>query len=133
MGVTLYWKDKTILDCANRLYGVLYCQIIRNVENRRLKFNHDLRELLEDLERGCDGWHIEIADYIYTKEDFLIFLTLVEEAIIKIFSIENSLGPYKHFFDNFLKELKIAYQNFEPDPLLPRSANGTFTNHGILL
>lgn len=124
MSVIIWWKDKDVLSCANWAFRAIYDSLINLIEEDNIKLNHDLRELIEDLDQGGDGIGLDISDYMFTKEDSLLFINLIDKAIIKLLQDYPGIQPYKHLYENFYKELLKAHESFCPDLSKIRSATG---------
>ncbi len=117
MALTISWNNKPILQCANRVFSIFYMEIEKAIEKKKLNLNYHLRELIKDLDRCGDGVGLDIYEYIYTKKDLLQVIEILKEAL-------SHLNHYEHY--NHLKELYEAliqaYETFEPDPELLKSA-----------
>ena len=124
MNVT--WQKKLILRCQNVRFCYIHTAMMDEIYEHNYKFNHDLRELIEDLERCCDGWDIEISEYIYTHEDFLVFINLINSAIKRMYLEQKGPWPLQEMYEDFYKELLNAYENFKPNVTKKRRANGTY-------
>lgn len=68
----------------NRTFGWLHRAITNKIEQSNIIVSNDIARLLEETDQdqyGPGGVAADIADYLKTKEDVLLFAFLVQEAI----------------------------------------------------
>lgn len=118
MAVIIEWNNKSILQCQNRIIGALYHEIARVIQKDNIALNFHLEELMWHLDEWCScGIGIDICEYIYSKEDFELFLKILKKALDRL--DDNYYA--KEWLKNFYHELIKIYETFEPDPLLVTS------------
>ncbi len=114
MATMIHWKNKTILQCSNSIAAGLYECILDVIRDQNLFFNTEISELIERLELCGSGWHINLADYIHSKENLKIFIDLVRKGINKQYEeIQNLPQHTKDFLENFYLGLLEIYNNFQ--------------------
>jgi hypothetical protein len=116
MGVMLSWKKNTILDVSGGVFEDLYFIMLLDViEKNKLILSPNLLELFKYLELGLGGSGLDIANYIKSKEDMIVFIGIIEEAV-DIFKQNNPKASQytKDNLENFYKELVKVSEPFEP-------------------
>lgn len=107
------WKDKTILDCKNTIIDLLREEIETVITENKIKLNKILTELVERLDLAGNGIGFDLANYISTKEDLLIFVDLVRKGIEKYYyRIPNLSQEIKDLLENFYEELVKISKSF---------------------
>ena len=113
MAVIIDWKNQPILECKNAIIDGLREEIEDIIEINNLKLSPSLTELVEELDIAAYGIGFDLADYIHTREDFLIFMDLVRKGIDKHYhEIPNLPQHTKDLLENFYKELVKISETF---------------------
>lgn len=111
MSVRIFCNNKEILHWQNSIVDGIYTNIMEEIENSNLNLSANLKETLEHLYLATLGWNFDIADYLKTKEEIVIFADLVKNALEKE---QKSKYPYtplaEKLLTNFYKEI-ITYSN----------------------
>ena len=114
MGITIDWKKKIILSCSNSIIDGLREDIEDIINTNNLQLNKVLTKLVERLGLASYGWGFDLADYIHTREDFLIFMDLARRGIDKHYhEIPNLPQGTKDLLENFYKELIKISESFK--------------------
>ncbi len=86
MAISICCQDKVILRCRNTLFDVLHENILILIEENEIKIPANIENLLERTSQNIYGFGAigaDIADYIKTKKDLMVFSYLVKHAIEK--------------------------------------------------
>jgi hypothetical protein len=104
--VRIECKGKTILHVKNVACEMLYQSILKIVDKSRIFLSEDVHRLIEELDQAGYGIGCDIADFIKTKNDAIIFASLTREAI-DLYKIEipSVTTEAKERFENFHQEL----------------------------
>ena len=117
MAVIIDWNDKVILRCKNTIIDALREEIENVIRENKIKLNEKLTELMEDLDQAGYGIGSNLAEYLHTKDDILIFIELTRRGIDKHYhEIPNLPQGTKDLLENFYKELIKISESFS-DPV----------------
>lgn len=107
MGVMINWEDKTLMDSSNSIFAGLYSSMLDVINEDNLFFNKEISKLIDRLELCCDGWNVDLAKYIKTKNDFVEFIYLLRKSIDKRYKDIPGLPQQTvNRFENFYKGLR---------------------------
>lgn len=84
MLIPIECNKKLILYLSNLLFGRLHRAIMKIVEERNIFITNNLSLLIEETDQnqyGPRGVHADIAEYLKTKCEALLFAELVRQAI----------------------------------------------------
>lgn len=86
MSVNITCKNKVILHIKNVLFDRLYQNIIEILNKHNLKIPNNIEVMIHEMDQDSFGFgliDVDIADYIKTKSDLLLFADLVKQAAEK--------------------------------------------------
>lgn len=110
MSVIVMYNKKKLLKSSNVIFRGFYTSIIKYVEKSNSEFSKNITNLIKDLESGCRGIGLDIADYILEKKDFLIFTDIVKNSLNELYiDIPDLSYDYKEMFENFYQELQKQF------------------------
>src|SRR3989304_7922749 len=109
MGVHIYCDSKDILDAKNTTFYLLHESINSIIEEKKIEMSSELNAMLERTDQNIYGpggiGLVDIADYIKTKKDLLLFADLVKEGIEKEYKRAPFTDEILESLWNFHKEL----------------------------
>ena len=86
MSIHIYCKGIDILHVKNSIFGFLHDGIKFIIESGNLPISKNLEKMLDEMDQNIYGGGaicVDVADYLTTKEELLIFADLVKRAIEK--------------------------------------------------
>lgn len=111
------WNNKSILQCPNYVIIRFYAEIQNVIKENHIILNFHLEELIWHLDNCASITSFDIYEFIYSKEDFELFLKILKEVL------ERMDDDYyaKAWLKSFCRKLFTVYKTFEPDSLLVKS------------
>lgn len=110
MGIHIYCDKKDILDIKNVIFDIIHKSILSIIDKENLQITRNIQDMLENMDQDIYGlgaiW-VDIADFIKTKEELLLFADLVKQAIEREHQertfIPEALERLWHFHQEILK------------------------------
>lgn len=84
MTIALDCRGKEVLRIKNLLFGLLYTSIMDVIEEKNIELTSSLQNMLYKMDQDIFGGgaiYVDIAHYLKTKRDVIIFANLLMDAI----------------------------------------------------
>lgn len=115
MLVIINWKEIIILKTTSSVLFGLYESIEKIMYEENLFFNKDIMSILHTWFISPGGIGFDIADYIHTKKDLIIFTDLIRMGLERYYNENYRLNEHtKTDLENFYQQLVKAQYMF-PD------------------
>ena len=108
MSVPIWCNDKRILKMQNRSFGWLHRAIMNKIESDNIAISDGLSRLLEVTDQdqyGPGGVSADVADYLKSKQEVLLFAEIVNSAIKKEEDSFKQIDGSIEILNNFHQEL----------------------------